>query len=122
MLILAGALMGPPAPEDPDLLRHFETRERSESSHVAWHLSLQAAAAGVDLWTTHRCLSAGTCYETNPFSSSEKPPYVAKALTFVVPAALSVWADLTGRDRLAWWITGLAVAVQVGFGIHNLTL
>jgi len=114
-MVLALSLMGPPALE-VSLLHHIE----AQRNHVAAHMTLQVAAAGFDIWTTKRCLDAGTCREVNPFSASDRVPYGLKAATFAVPAALAIWADLTGRDNLAWIITGLAVVLQTAFGIHNI--
>ena len=113
------ALSGPPEPQ-VDLLHHFETTERPGASQTLLKVSLQAAAAGFDLWTTQRCLNRGTCYETNPLGNPDEAPYVLKGATFLIPATLTIWADRTGRKGLAWWITALSVALQVGFGVNNL--
>lgn len=120
-LLLAAtiALSGPPEPQ-VDLMHHFEAKDRPKASQTLLKVSLQAAAAGFDLWTTQRCLNKGTCYETNPLGSPDKVPYTLKGVTFLVPAALTIWADKTGKERLAWWITALSVAIQVGFGVNNL--
>jgi hypothetical protein len=121
-LLLAAILMGPPAPEAPEIMHHFEANDHSQGSqgNLAIQLPLQAAAAGFDLWTTQRCLSRGTCQEANPLAQGDRVPYELKGATFLIPAALTVWANKTGRHKLAWWVTGLSVALQAGFGVLNL--
>ena len=116
-LLLAAALAGPPAP-DADLMHHFHVER--ERNHVALHVGLQLGAAGFDLWATQRCIDAGTCFEGHPLFRGPRAPYGRKGVTVAVTLALALWADLSGHDRLAWWITGLAVAAQVALGAHAL--
>ena len=121
-LLLIAVLVGPPGPDDPDLLHHFRVVESgNHGNHVALHFGLQVAAAGFDLAATQRCLDRGTCREGHPLFPGSRAPYVRKSATLVVTLGLALWADLEGHDGLAWWITGLAVAFQVALGARALS-
>ena len=117
-VLAAAAVMGPPAPTDPDLLHHFEVRDRSDP--VVLHLALQAAAAGFDLWATQRCLEAQTCRELNPLGGGGLP-WEAKAGASLVVAAITVWAIRSGRTGLARVLTALAVVAQGYLGARALS-
>lgn len=117
ILLFLATLSGPPAP-DVDLLHHFKTGASARGTQLHIHLPLQALAAAADLWTTKRCVDAGTCYEANPLSDGV--PYALKGATFAVIAGLTVWAEKTDRRGLAWTITALSVVVQGVLAIRNL--
>lgn len=118
-LLLAAVLVGPPAPREPGLLHHIEAA-RSPRTSLRVQLPLQTLAAGFDLWTTGRCLRAGTCYEANPLADLGKVPYALKGASLAVTMGLTVWAEKTDRRWLAWTITALSVVGQVYLGVRNL--
>lgn len=121
-LLLAASMMGPPAPPEPDLLHHFDPQDRGgRGGAVALHIGLQAAAAAADLWSTRRCLQAGTCVEAHPLSDPRSVPYIRKAVFFSAIATATTWALMRDRDFLAWTLTALSVGFQTWLTLRALS-
>jgi hypothetical protein len=123
-LILAAALVGPPAPKVyPTCPIGEECEGAKHHDRVLRYVAIQTAAGAFDIWATGYCVSKNpSCYETNPLGKTAEQRIAVKAATIAGFAIMANELDRHHHEHLAIGVTVVGVALQTFLGVKAIKM
>lgn len=111
-ILLAAALVGPPAPKPQDQTQPAYEQRLEEVRKVADGTFLDAtfiaAGSAFDVWATDHCISKGKCYELNPLGQIPTQRLALKAGLYPVKVGACYLLRRWGHHN---WARGAALGV-----------